>query len=140
MKILVPVDGSAYTQRTLDYLADHAEIAGRGATFTLMFVSLPLPMRVEIGMAPQDVRAYHAEEAQRATAAAIERFDRLGWTYRVETRVGIPATEICREASTGGYDLIVMGTHGRGAVGCLLLGSTSQCVLAGCSVPVLLIR
>lgn len=140
MKILVPVDGSDYTQRTLDYFARHAAAIGGGSALTLIFVSLPLPMRVEIGMAPEDVRAYYADEARQATAAAVERLDRLGWSYRVETRIGIPADEICREAEAGGYDLIVMGSHGRGAIGCLLLGSTSQRVLAGCRVPVLLIR
>lgn len=140
MKILVPVDGSTYTERTLDYFASHQDVVGRGAALTLIFVSVPLPMRVEIGMAKDDVRAYYAEEAQQATAAAIARLDQLGWPYRVVTRIGIPAAEICREAVEGRYDLIVMGSHGRGAIGCLLLGSTSQCVLAGCRVPVLLIR
>jgi nucleotide-binding universal stress UspA family protein len=36
--------------------------------------------------------------------------------------------------------LIVMGTHGYGAVGRLVLGSVSQRVVADCEVPVLLVK
>lgn len=140
MKILVPIDGSAFTDRTLDYLTTHADADSKQDAITLMFVSVPIPLRVSRGMESDEVRDYYADEAREATRSAAEKLDRLGWTYRLLTAVGVPSVEICKEATTGGYDLIVMGTHGRGAVGCLLLGSTSQHVLARCKVPMLLIR
>jgi nucleotide-binding universal stress UspA family protein len=37
-------------------------------------------------------------------------------------------------------DLIIMGTHGHGALGKLVMGSVSTQVLANCDVPVMLIR
>jgi nucleotide-binding universal stress UspA family protein len=37
-------------------------------------------------------------------------------------------------------DLIVMASHGRGGLGSLLLGSTTQKVLAACRIPVLIHR
>ncbi|MEG0445197.1 MAG: universal stress protein, partial [Comamonas sp.] len=43
-------------------------------------------------------------------------------------------------AQEGQYDLIVMGTHGHSALGRLVMGSVSSQVLAGCTIPVLLIR
>lgn len=140
MKILVPIDGSEFTERTLDYLATHPGAMGKADAFTLMFVSVPIPLRVSMGMEHDAVLAYYAEEVREATSRAAERFKTLGWNCRLLTTVGVPSDEICKEATTGGYDLIVMGTHGRGAVSCLLLGSTSQHVLARCKVPMLLIR
>ena len=39
-----------------------------------------------------------------------------------------------------GFDLLVMGSHGHGNVGNLVMGSIATKVLAGCKVPVLLVR
>jgi nucleotide-binding universal stress UspA family protein len=53
---------------------------------------------------------------------------------------GDPAEEILRRLETGDYDLVVLGSRGRGAAGSLLLGSVSQRVLHGSPVPVLVYR
>lgn len=49
---------------------------------------------------------------------------------------GEPARELCRE-SRRGYDLLAMGSRGRGAAARFLLGSTVQEVLARSAIPVL---
>ena len=54
--------------------------------------------------------------------------------------VGEPATEIVRVAQEKGVDQIVMGTHGRGAVGSLLMGSVAQRVMHLAKVPVVLVK
>lgn len=46
---------------------------------------------------------------------------------------------IAARASAGGYDLIVMGSKGRGSVADLVLGSVVQRVLAVSKVPVLVV-
>ena len=58
------------------------------------------------------------------------------------TRVlhGDPAAEICREAEDGGYDLVVVGSHGYGVVKRVLLGSVSHHVLHHAPCPVLVVR
>ena len=53
---------------------------------------------------------------------------------------GKAAAEIASYARKGKYDLIVMGSHGYGAIERLLLGSVVAKVLALCKTPVLLIR
>ena len=45
MKILLAVDGSAYTKKMLAYLATHAEMFGPNNAFSLITVQLPLPPR-----------------------------------------------------------------------------------------------
>jgi nucleotide-binding universal stress UspA family protein len=54
--------------------------------------------------------------------------------------VGEPAEAIVREAKRGRYDLVVMGTHGRGALEGLLLGSVARKVIAQSPVPVTVVR
>lgn len=52
---------------------------------------------------------------------------------------GGPAETIMSVARDGGYDLIVMGTRGRGRVGAALLGSVSNAVAARAARPVLVV-
>ncbi len=68
-----------------------------------------------------------AEEASRRGASA---------TYRAE--VGVPADAIV--AASAGNDIVVMGTHGRGVMGRILLGSVANDVSRRASCPVLTVR
>lgn len=54
--------------------------------------------------------------------------------------VGEPAATLARLARANRVDMIVMGSHGRGAWNRLLLGSVVQRVLALSRVPLLVIR
>jgi nucleotide-binding universal stress UspA family protein len=64
-----------------------------------------------------------------------------GLTLRPTQRaVGLAAPEIVRVATELQADQIVMGTHGRGAMGTLFLGSVSQRVIHLAPMPVLLVR
>lgn len=60
------------------------------------------------------------------------------WEVRAEAMTGAPAAALIRKAEDWSADLIVVGTHGRSALGRLLMGSVSQEVAAEarCSVRV----
>lgn len=60
--------------------------------------------------------------------------------FRVITREGAAAEEILAQAAEGGYDLIVMGTHGRGGLERAFLGSVTERVLRSATIPVLVTR
>ena len=47
---------------------------------------------------------------------------------------------IAKFADSGKFDLVIMGSHGQGALGNLVMGSVATEVLARCKVPVLLVR
>jgi nucleotide-binding universal stress UspA family protein len=51
-----------------------------------------------------------------------------------------PAEAIVKAASDNNCDLIYMASHGRGAIGSLLLGSVTNKVLAHCKIPVVVHR
>jgi ACR3 family arsenite transporter len=55
-------------------------------------------------------------------------------------QVGHPARTIVATAHEGGYDLIVMGTHGHGKLGERLIGSIAEEVLRHSAIPVLVVR
>jgi nucleotide-binding universal stress UspA family protein len=61
---------------------------------------------------------------------------------RLERRLdeGDPPQKIVAAAGELGCDLIVMGTHGRGALGRLLMGSVADKVLRKAPCPVLTVR
>lgn len=136
-KILVAVDGSEASQRAVDW-AVQAYNELPNASFTIMYVNQPVPVTTpEAGM-------YVPEEALQMpehTAAedACQRFrsqERV--TYRNVT--GYPSDAVCDEARAGGYDVIVLGSEGHGAVSSVLLGSVSAKVLHRAPCSVLVIR
>ena len=55
-------------------------------------------------------------------------------------RPGAPAAEIVRYAQDANIDLIVMGTHGRGPVGHMVMGSVAEKVVRTAPCPVLTVR
>jgi len=55
-------------------------------------------------------------------------------------RPGAPAAEVVRYAQEAEIDLIVMGTHGRGFVGHVVMGSVAEKVVRTAPCPVLTVR
>src|SRR5574342_178600 len=53
---------------------------------------------------------------------------------------GAAATEVVRVVREGGYDLVVMGTHGRRGIRHLVLGSVAERVVREAPCAVLVVR
>jgi nucleotide-binding universal stress UspA family protein len=82
------------------------------------------------------------EKMARKALGAVERAARAAGV-RCRTRLVIdqqPWRGILRAARAGRCDAIVMGSHGRGAVAGLILGSETNRVLAHSKLPVLVTR
>ncbi len=140
MKIFVAVDGSPYTKRMLAYLAAHDEWLGPQHQYTVMHVLPSMPPRAAAVLGKAAVRDYQASEAEKVLRPIRVFFTRhqLQADYRV---LSGPAGEtLAAAADKGRFDLIVLGSHGHGSLSNLLLGSVATKVLAGCSVPALLVR
>jgi nucleotide-binding universal stress UspA family protein len=88
-----------------------------------------------------DVLARVAEEVDKALAAWKVEAEAAG-AKRVTTQsaMGTPADEIVMAAQKGGYDLIVVGTHGRSGIVHALLGSIAEKVVRRSTVPVLTVH
>ena len=140
MKILLAVDGSAYTQKMLAYLTSHQEMLGTGHEYTIITVQPLLPPRARAALGKEVVEQYYDEESAKILQPVLEFLKGRGVEAQSIAKVGPIADTIIHTAQDGKFDLIAMGTHGHGALGRLVMGSVSTQVLAGSQVPVLLIR
>jgi nucleotide-binding universal stress UspA family protein len=127
MKILVAYDGSECADAALEDLRR----AGLPADAQIKVLSvveswLPPPSGLEI--------VEHIDRDQEYLSLARRAGLRLvsmesGWDVKSETGAGSPATVIIKKADEWGADLIVVGSHGRTALGRFFFGSVSQKVL-----------
>jgi nucleotide-binding universal stress UspA family protein len=139
MKILAAVDGSKYSKKMLAFLTTHNEMF-IGAELTVLNVQPPLPYRAAKAAGKEAVQKWHEEEADLVFDPVRKFLTRRGYLFATKLVVGGPGERIAAMAEGGKFDLVMMGSRGHGALGSLMLGSVAQKVLAGCSVPVLLVR
>ncbi|MEW5865134.1 MAG: universal stress protein [Pseudomonadota bacterium] len=137
-RVLVPVDGSECSNRAVEFLARKAKYYAEPLEVHLLNVQHPFPGTIR-GVHRQAQEAHH-EEGMKALAAARRILDEAGVPYQHHIAVGEPADTIVRYVKEKAVDQVVMGTHGRGAVVGLLLGSVASKVLQLVEVPVLLVK
>ncbi|MEY7848793.1 universal stress protein [Natrarchaeobius sp. A-rgal3] len=136
--ILVPTDGSPEVERALEYAFELAET--HDATIRAIYVV----NAAGYGGLPMETAWEGISDALRAEGrAAVDRVEDLAPEgVRVETAVleGSPSRVIIDEATPDVCDLVVMGTHGRGGIDRLLLGSVTERVVRSACVPVLTVN
>ena len=140
MKIMIPVDGSEYTQKAVNFYLDHKQSLGKYGSVTLLHVSAPLPRLVSAALSKQLAENHYADEVSEAMSWARTRFAQYEVTCAEKVEIGEAATAICALAEQEKFDLIIIGSRGRGSVPGLAIGSTALKVLTGCKVPVLIVR
>ncbi|EGW40530.1 universal stress family protein [Desulfosporosinus sp. OT] len=138
-KILVATDASEYSRRAL---TTALELARKfNAEVELLFVThLPIVYDSSVNsyiIAPELIE----QEGEHALAATLKGIDISDVTLVKKQMQGKkPADVIISEAENENIDLIVMGTHGYGAIAGSLLGSVSQHVLHKAKCSVLIVK
>lgn len=140
MKILVAVDGSSYTKRMLAYLVAHDEWLGGAHAYTALTVTPLVPPRAAAVLDREVLRGYYHDEAEKVFKPIRQFFDKQGVKATYVAKTGQAADAIVALADKGKFDLVIMGSHGHGAVINLVMGSVVTKVVAQCRVPILLIR
>lgn len=140
MKILLAVDGSPYTKKMLAYLTTHDELFSQGNDYTVFTVQPLLPPRARSALGKEIVDGYYREEAEKVLAPAAKFLLRHGIDAKSSWKSGPVGESLARFADSGKFDLIIMGSHGHGALVNLVMGSVATQVLANSQVPVLLVR
>ncbi len=82
----------------------------------------------------RDCVGQFCEEVQ----ASIEKHADI--VYGIEVKMGDPAEQILKEAKSGKYDLVVMGSHGNGSIKSAVMGNTVKSVVKSLKIPVLVVR
>lgn len=146
MKILIAYDGSDCADSALDDLKK----AGLPQDAEALILSVaevwlppPPPSGYEVveaareAQSPADLQKKYLKGSRavsEARALAMRAKERLqnnfpGWQISIEATYGSPAWEVIMKADGWKPDLTVVGSHGRNALGRLVMGSVSQKVL-----------
>lgn len=136
-KILVPTDFSDHSDKAIQY---GAELASKfGAELHLVHAIEATPIMYGEG-------AYFPPETEaEIEAAAVKQLEGLtvdaeGVSVQRKVVPGHPFVEVIRYAKENDIGLIVIGTHGRGAIAHMLLGSVAEKVVRKAPCPVLTVR
>jgi nucleotide-binding universal stress UspA family protein len=139
-KILVPVDFSPHAERAFHYATTLAHRLG--AQLSLLhvvedpFVSGAWSAEVYVPNVPELLdNVIRGAEGQLATLK--ESAAARGLTADTTVITGRPAHAIVERAREGGFDLIVMGTHGRTGLSHVVMGSVAERVVRRAACPVL---
>jgi nucleotide-binding universal stress UspA family protein len=140
-QILVPTDFSPAAEAAWRYALKLAEKFD--SRVCLLHVIAPPPYAADpLGtkafmLRLADLSGTMEKDGRKALEAIVDRLHRPDLAVSIETATGTPALEILRVAARKKADLIVIGTHGRGAFSRALLGSVADKVLHATTIPVL---
>lgn len=121
--VVVGVDGSATSEKAIEFAAAEADRLGDALTAVMTWSPVPLPFEME--SYPEDYLVHMQQLTEEALSISLAGISQRYPDLAVHTRVlsGFPAEEIARSARQA--RLVAVGSHGRGAVARFLLGSTS---------------
>ncbi len=141
-KILVPIDGSDLSKKALKNALSLAKTFGSNVFILHVNENIPaswgMPGLEGIEVSQEQIQ----QQLEKSAEEMVEEYKKISMNNGIDAKSGIilgnPANEII-EASKD-YDLIVMGTHGKGGLLHLLIGGTAEKVVRHACCPVFLIR
>src|SRR5208283_584541 len=146
-KILVPIDGSETARKALGYTVDLAKQTG--STIILLSVIDKSPyygaQTVSLESSPIHMMENLEDYFRQTAEAYVAEAEGLCKTKEVSSqkiiRAGHPVEEIIKAAENSKVDLIVIGSHGRSALGAAMFGSVAIGVIhRETKFPVLVVR
>lgn len=139
-KILVGIDGSEHSRRSIEHLLKMLQAQGPQEVH-LLNVQIPVESgHARMFVTEKQLQDYYRDEGIAALKEAREMLDGAGVPYQHHVAVGHVAQTIAAYAKQHGFDEIVIGSHGRGALRHLLLGSVATDVLRLSEMPVTLVK
>jgi len=140
--VLVPTDFSETSDRAIRYAKAFAKAFG-ATLHVIHVVEEPYgqPWAVEAyGFSLAALQDEWIKEAGTRMAKVQAETEQAAVTTVTATVLGHPVMEILRYAKDQNVDLIVMGTHGRGPLGHVVMGSVAERVVRKAPCPVLTVR
>ena len=143
--LLIPIDFSEHSKKTIDYATQLADLAGASmkVLHVLKLPEYPAAFYQGLYIEHDQIKTYLETGKAEATAQLSLITDSiLAKGLQVETvlRVGNPSEEIVNVAKELAVDLVVIGSHGYGGLGRFLLGSTAERVVQYVHCPVLVVK
>ena len=140
MKILAAIDLSNSTDKVVKEAQKYAQ--SMSAKVYFLHVAAPDPEFIGYDAGPQSVRdsvSNDFHEEHRQIQGIADDFRKVGLDATALLVQGATVETINAEAVKLGVDMIIVGSHGHGAMYQMLVGSISEGILRNCDVPVLVI-
>ena len=142
-RILVPTDFSAPSDAALDYARQLAEKVGASVHLLHVveesFATGPIASEMYMAGTGRTIAAV-MKDAQARLSHRVTAADRARLRMTSEVVGGSSASTIVDYAAENGFDLIVMGTHGRRGMAHLMMGSVAERVVRAAPCPVMTVR
>ncbi len=141
-KILVPLDGSGWSQRAVPHAIDLA-LSNQSEVILLSVFSAPAQSYTsELALAGQNSAVQELRESVLLYLNGLSsELREQGITTHAHVIDGAnPAAAICNYVRTSDVDLVVMSTHGRTGLARIIFGSVARAVMEGVHVPTLLVH
>ena len=145
-KILVPTDGSKTAQKAVRYAVElakqlNASVIVLTAIDDRSLVAQTVPAEDTPMQVIEPIEDYMREAAKEYAEEVKKLCDKSGVRSEIIIGKGHPVEAIVKGAEKSKADLIVMGSHGRSALGAMVLGSIAYGVIHNeTKVPVLIVR
>jgi nucleotide-binding universal stress UspA family protein len=136
--ILLPLDGSSYSNRAAEYAMYLAKLSGAKITAVICY-ELPSTMPEISDSVIKELGISIEKKAENVLAVTAKLIKEAGIEHSVQTLSGSPGKILTTLAKTKEYDLIVMGSHGHSDIAGLFLGSVTHKVLNTIYCPVLIV-
>lgn len=137
-RILLPVDGSSYSDHAVEHAVYCAKLSGARVTVISCYEWSGYMLEMPESMVA-DLKKKYAEEAQQIVEQASKKLEAAGVDYEVKLIAGSPGSELPKLAKSKDYDLIIMGSHGHSDLSGLFLGSVTHKVLNKIYCPVMVV-
>jgi len=141
-RILVPVDYSPCSRLALRFATELAQRFGAALDVVHVwdrpsYISDVVMTRSD-PLSPKSLIVLIQENAQRDLDEFLKSTELPAGSALISRLItGDPASALLHELKTGGYDLVVLGTHGRTGLSHVLLGSVAEKLVRLSPVPVL---
>ena len=141
-RILVPTDFSAPSNAALTLAKRMAEMSGASLHLLHVLEDSMTTAAAAVGVyePTAELRERWREGARTLLCTQLTPAEQASFRSTEDVVFGTPARTIVEHAKANDIDLIVMGTHGRGGVEQLLMGSVAERVVRLASCPVLTVR
>lgn len=136
-KILIPTDGSKYTEAAVSMAIEIAKLSG-GKITALYVIDQTLLSNNPMNATTMSMYNILKMEGENATNSILNLGKSMGIDVDAFIKDGVPVKVILKESIN--YDIIIMGTLGRTGISKLLMGSVAEKVVRASQCPVMIVK
>lgn len=141
-RVLLPIDGSDCALHGVNLVISERSLYAKPDALQIHLINVQPPLSRDVTrfVSSEQAASFQREESENLMRSACELLDAAKVAYTCHYEVGPVAETITNLANMLDCDEIVMGTHGRGALRDLLMGSITLKIVHLSKVPVVLVK